>query len=249
MLNRIAYAGGVLLLLAACTESPTAPPLADNDLLAFSVQGGQDKVQVCHVDGKGSVRAIEVAAPALAAHLRHGDFEPGTGEAGPIDIPAVATFSAHLPPPPFPDFPPPTFDPADAFDGDLTTLWAAVGYGTDERSIEIDFGSPQSFSSISAMVHQEPIVVDPFAEPLQYLPVATKSVVVLMDGDDVIVNSFTWSVTTADGDVLTHAFLTPQTATTVRITTTVTTALENPIGTGWYEIQFLAEGGAVGCTP
>ena len=229
MLNRIAYAGGLLLLVAACTESPTAPPLADNDLLAFSVQGGQDKVQVCHVDGKGRVRAIEVAAPALAAHLRHGDFQPGTGEAGPIDIPDGATFSALVPvlPPFFPPFP--TFDPANAFDGDLTTFWAAVGFGADERWIEIDFGSPQSFSAISAVVNQE-------------YSAGTVHVVSL-DG----VDSFTWAGTTADGETLTYSFGSEQTAQRVRITTTA--PAEFLIGAGWYEVQFLAEGGAVGCTP
>ena len=34
---------------------------------------GQPKVEICHADGKGRTRIIEVGAPAVAAHVAHGD--------------------------------------------------------------------------------------------------------------------------------------------------------------------------------
>lgn len=42
-----------------------------------AVRGRQDKVAVCHSDDDGTFRLIEVGAPALPAHIRHGDGAPG----------------------------------------------------------------------------------------------------------------------------------------------------------------------------
>ena len=47
----------------------------------FRIRGefqGQAKQDICHVDGKGRIRRINVAAPSVPAHLAHGDFEVPT---------------------------------------------------------------------------------------------------------------------------------------------------------------------------
>ena len=38
---------------------------------------GQDKVEVCHVDGQGNYSQISIADPALDSHVAHGDARPG----------------------------------------------------------------------------------------------------------------------------------------------------------------------------
>ncbi len=40
--------------------------------------GTANKVSVCHVDGKGRLRLINVSQSALLAHQNHGDLIPGT---------------------------------------------------------------------------------------------------------------------------------------------------------------------------
>ena len=44
---------------------------------AAVVTAGQEKVEVCHVNGAGSYLLIEIADPAFDAHVAHGDARPG----------------------------------------------------------------------------------------------------------------------------------------------------------------------------
>ncbi|MCB0173096.1 MAG: thrombospondin type 3 repeat-containing protein [Anaerolineae bacterium] len=45
--------------------------------LAGTAQAGQDKVAVCHLNGDGNYVPINIADPALPAHLEHGDLVVG----------------------------------------------------------------------------------------------------------------------------------------------------------------------------
>ena len=76
MKHVISLLAGVAILSAACSDSSvTEPP----DLApSFGLAKGKARVSVCH---KG--RTITVAAPALTAHLAHGDTE---GECGPACV-------------------------------------------------------------------------------------------------------------------------------------------------------------------
>ena len=78
------------LALAGCDAAGPDPALATADArpdAGFTtgrmsgdgpaVRGRQDKVAVCHSDDDGTFRLIEVGAPALPAHIRHGDGVPG----------------------------------------------------------------------------------------------------------------------------------------------------------------------------
>jgi hypothetical protein len=77
----------VALIIAACGEdsSPTAPQTATTTADAgTSASGGknddkgkQDKLIICHVDGKGRYRPIEVSGNAAPAHFDHGDAAVG----------------------------------------------------------------------------------------------------------------------------------------------------------------------------
>lgn len=44
---------------------------------AGTVLAGQEKVDICHVNGNGTYNVISVAEPALDAHLEHGDLVVG----------------------------------------------------------------------------------------------------------------------------------------------------------------------------
>ncbi len=58
--------------------------------------GGQEKVIVCHKPGTADEKALEIAAPALDAHLAHGDTE------GPCSLPqsdGCAALNAVVPDP------------------------------------------------------------------------------------------------------------------------------------------------------
>lgn len=65
--------------LAACADSPiTSPARAPQGAgPALDVAGGQPKVDVCHRMARGYIK-ITVGAPAVPAHLAHGDMYPGT---------------------------------------------------------------------------------------------------------------------------------------------------------------------------
>jgi hypothetical protein len=198
MLKQLTMTAGALLVLSACTDTVTAPVVPDGDLLRLSRQA---TVEVCHVDGEGRIRVISVAAPAVAAHQAHGDALPG-----PLST-AGATFtasSAWL------------GNTADmAFDGDVATGWNAGAYPV--QWIEVDFGSPQAFSGITALVNQLPRT-------------AVTNHEVTLDG----VPAFSWNGETNHLDLLSYAFGTMQTAQTVRITTTA-----SPSWVAWFEIQIL----------
>ena len=192
---------GVLVVLAACGDSPVVPNL-DGALLS----AGRSLVDVCHVDGQGRISRITVADAALPAHIDHGDQQPES----PLVLPAGSSFSASA-----------TWNdngflwsPDLAFDGDAVSRWNAGAHPV--QWIEVDFGSPQTFSSVEAVVHQSPSIAT--------------SHDVSLDGS----LSFNWSGATVDGQVLSHAFGAPQTAQTVRITTT---ASESWVA--WYEIRFI----------
>jgi hypothetical protein len=102
--RKTAYISGLFVL--ALTISLTAcdtvdPDLASRDMASgptAALSGGREKVNVCHFDaGAGTYHRIEVAAPALAAHLGHGDARPGD----PVPLQAGYVFNEacapHLP--------------------------------------------------------------------------------------------------------------------------------------------------------
>ena len=75
----------VLLIAAACSDgaAPFAPTTESSVLLASRIAAANasnaSKVDVCHVDGKGNYRIINVSENAKQAHLDHGDIEPVDG--------------------------------------------------------------------------------------------------------------------------------------------------------------------------
>lgn len=195
---------GVIAVLTACSpgDVTTAPSAHRVSNSGASADASTGKIDVCQIDQDGIIRKLSVNANALAAHLANG----GT-LAGPLTLPAEARFTASN-----------TWDaahaPSLAFDRDLLTNWNAGAFPT--QWIEVDFGSPQRFSVISAKVNQTPTV-------------GTTNHDVTLDGEA----SFSWSGETHDQEVLSHTFATMQTARRVRITTTA-----SPSWAGWFEIQF-----------
>ena len=100
------------------------------------------KVDVCHVDRDGVVHLKTIAANTLAAHLAHADALPGV-----MALPAGTTFSASN------SWVELGATPDMAFDG--------TGNGWNSRNwpvqwIEVNFGSPQPFSKMTAWVAQTP---------------------------------------------------------------------------------------------
>lgn len=166
------------------------------------------------------MRLIQVAAPALSAHLRHGDTEPVESlELIPTD---GATFSASR-----------SYDSANgpdkAFDGlyapGSETAWNSGQWPspTNPQWIEIDFGSPQTFSEMKGHVG--------------ILPDGFGTWNVTFDGAP----AFSWSEYLSAWQEISKPFPSDQTAQTVRLTTT---------GVGgswaaWLEIQFFRT--VVGC--
>lgn len=78
------------LALSACAGSTVTSPTASaarnmNSRPSFAVAGGQEKVQVCHRTGNGTFHLITVGAPAVPAHLAHGDGFPGQAVPGRTD--------------------------------------------------------------------------------------------------------------------------------------------------------------------
>ena len=66
--------------LAACADSPITSPARPGGATAgpsYSMAGGQAKVDVCHRMAKGFIK-ITVGAPAVQAHMDHGDMLPGS---------------------------------------------------------------------------------------------------------------------------------------------------------------------------
>jgi hypothetical protein len=77
--RKILVAGGSLLamvMLVACQQSgsPTAPVSAERGASIEAVSGSkQSKSNICHVDDDGLFHVVNVADPAVAAHVEHGD--------------------------------------------------------------------------------------------------------------------------------------------------------------------------------
>ncbi len=68
------------LAVGACADSTVTSPaksVASGNGPAYSVAGGQQKVNICHVTGNGTYILLNVAQPAVPAHLNHGDGFPG----------------------------------------------------------------------------------------------------------------------------------------------------------------------------
>ncbi len=66
-----------LALVAGCADSN----LAGLDEADIAAKGKQSKVDVCHVDG-GTFQLLTINGNALAAHLKHGDGQPGSAYPG-----------------------------------------------------------------------------------------------------------------------------------------------------------------------
>ena len=145
---------------------------------------------------------------ALPGHLGHGDFVPGDGS---FILPAGSTFSASNT---WVDRGP----PSNAFDGNTTTEWNAGGGPT--QWIQVDFGSPQVITGLTASIDQVP---DGFTNHD-----------VTLDG----VAAFSWTGNTVTGQTLSHTFASPQSVQVVRITTT-----DSPSWVAWVDILFTAPAG------
>ena len=217
--STLRFGGSLLLastaaLAVACggEHNPTSPsiaggvsPSAESSVTVSELPGGESsstlaaaKTTVCHLTGGTNEFVISsVADDALQSHLDHGDVPYS-----PVSL-AGATFSSSLHPE----------TARFAFDGSPTTFWSAEQYFV--QYLEIDFGSPQSFWEITALVSQSPSG-------------ATNHQVTL-DGSA----GFSWTGVTSYGDLLKHRFGAKQTAQKVRITTT-----QSPSWVAWSEIQF-----------
>ena len=220
-LRSVPRLGGSLLLASTvaiavgCSgeNNPTSPSIGpgvslstENSASVTAFPGGGSsstlaaaKTMVCHrTDGTNEFVATSVADSALPTHMAHGDLS-----FSPVSL-DTATFSSSAN----------TAEARLAFDGLLTTSWSAKSHPV--QSIEIDFGSPQAFWKIAALVDQ--------------YPSGATSHHVMLDGN---APAFSWTGVTSDGDQLTHKFDTIQTAQRVRITTT-----QSPSWVAWREIQF-----------
>jgi hypothetical protein len=206
-------ASTVMLAVACSSENnPTAPsatPFASLDVEGTASTSafpwGESSstlaaatTMVCHrTGGTNDFVVTTIADSALQSHMDHGDVK-----FSPISL-ARATFSS-------------SGNAANArlaFDGNPITFWNSGGFPV--QYVEIDFGSPQSFSKITALVGQTPS--------------GTTNHQVTLDGTP----AFSWTGVTSNGDLLTHKFGTAQTAQKVRITTTA-----SPSWVAWSEIQF-----------
>ena len=87
-IKKFAIAAGIAvsaaLIVSACQESPTASDSVANETAVlgqtFAAKPAAKpaaKVDVCHLEGNGSFHLINVSGNALAAHLAHGDVQPG----------------------------------------------------------------------------------------------------------------------------------------------------------------------------
>ncbi|MHB1862865.1 MAG: hypothetical protein ACYCVL_07815 [Gemmatimonadaceae bacterium] len=82
------------LALGACADSTVTSPASRNVTAgrpAFSLAAGKTKVQVCHRTDNGTFILITVGAPAVPAHLDHGDGFPGELVPGRTDGSRFAT--------------------------------------------------------------------------------------------------------------------------------------------------------------
>lgn len=68
-------------VLSACDQgpSPVAPDSPDVTTAFARGGGGQARVAICHLNDEGDYHRIEVASPAVPAHMAHGDGLPDSG--------------------------------------------------------------------------------------------------------------------------------------------------------------------------
>ena len=85
--SAVGIAVGSALIVSACNQSPTGSDSLENETTlgqTFATKKAA-KVDVCHLDDEGAYHLINVSGNALAAHLAHGDGQPGgdvTGSPG-----------------------------------------------------------------------------------------------------------------------------------------------------------------------
>ncbi|NOT25973.1 MAG: discoidin domain-containing protein [Acidobacteria bacterium] len=183
----------------------SAPPVAEGVASVSEFAGNETastlaaaKTTICHKTGGAKDYVVtQIADSALATHMAHGDMNYS-----PVSL-KTATYSASRSP-----------ETASlAFDGNPLTSWIAGSHPL--QWIEIDFGSPQSFWTINALVDQNPS--------------GQTNHRVALDGN----TAFSWNGLTGYGDLLSHKFDTLQTAQKVRITTT-----QSPSWVAWQEVTF-----------
>ena len=198
----------------ACSgeHNPTAPSIASAPPIAEGVASVSDfsgsetastlaannKTLICHKTGGTNDYVVsEVANSSLPTHMAHGDMSYS-----PVSL-ATVTYAASRNP-----------DTVSlAFDKNPLTSWIAGSHPV--QWIEINFGSPQSFLQISAVVNQNPS--------------GQTNHHVTLDGN----TAFSWTGVTSHGDVLSHKFDALQTAQRVRIVTT-----ESPSWVAWQDVSF-----------
>ena len=89
-----------VLAVGACADSTVTSPATRNVTAgrpAFSVGAGTTKVDVCHRTGNGTFILITVGAPAVPAHLGHGDGFPGSSVPGLTDGSTLAADCSIVP--------------------------------------------------------------------------------------------------------------------------------------------------------
>jgi hypothetical protein len=197
----------------ACSgeHNPTAPSIANAPPVAEGVAtvpesagetastlAATGKTMICHRTlGSNDYVVTQIPESALQSHMDHGDLAYS-----PISL-ATVTYSASRNP---------SLAPL-AFDGNPLTSWTASSHPV--QWVEIDFGSPQSFWKINALVDQNPS--------------GQTNHHVMLDGG----TAFSWTGVTSYGDLLSHKFNTLQTAQKVRIVTT-----QSPSWVAWREVTF-----------
>ena len=84
MRRRSLLTAGLAAFLASCSDSSTRDPLAPDVSRSARdvVSASPVKAGLCHRDGSGSYRLIEISDNAVAAHLGHGDALPGAAVPG-----------------------------------------------------------------------------------------------------------------------------------------------------------------------
>ncbi len=205
---------GTVAFAVACSgeHNPTAPSIASappvaEDVASMSDLAGSEtastlaspgKTLICHKTGGSNEYVVsEVSNSALPTHMAHGDTNYS-----PLSLATVSyAASRSLETAPL------------AFDGNPLTSWIAGSHPT--QWIEVNFGSPQSFLQINALVNQNPS--------------GETNHRVTLDGN----TAFSWTGPTNHGDLLSHKFDTVQTAQRVRIITT-----QSPSWVAWQDISF-----------
>ena len=192
----------VVFVVSACSQSQdlTAPSISASTS-PLAALGPAPKVDVCHKDGQGGVQRITVSSNAY-------DMPVGTISG----VPSGSTFSASSTWDAVGYRTPSLQSPSFAFDGDTQSEWNAGAWPT--AWIQVDFGSPQVITGMTALTDQSPSYTNHD---------------VTFDG----VAAFSWSGFTSNGQTLTQTFAIPQTVQVVRITTN-----SGVSWVAWPEISF-----------